>query len=496
MAKKVFKVKGMTCNSCANLIEAQLSPRDDSGKPNGKVKSVKASYSKGEVLVDFDENKISEKGVVDLINGDEFEVVEDDVEEKTEDKIGLWVMIGSFVLLIYFAYGWISSLGLSIPSVGEQSSLLLLFGVGVLTGFHCVSMCGAFVVSYTTGNAKKGYRGVLQHFIYGGSKVVSYAVIGGLFGLVGGIVSFSVGLRAGVSIFAGLFMISYGLSMLGVGFFRRFSFNPKFLTKWAAKTTHDSKGVYFAPLMTGLLSGLFIACGPLQALYLYAAGTGSFWAGFFGLGAFSLGTLPVLIGFGSLTSVISAKATKRILKVAAVLVLILGLIMLNRGLVVLGSDYSFDAIGATIFGETFSKVAGSRLQVAGDGGDVQVIKMDVDRSGWSPDTFTLKAGIPVRWEIDVKELTGCNNEIIVGDYDLKFKLKEGVNVVEFTPDEIGTVRWSCWMGMIPGIFVVTDNGAVSEEELRQVAASVPTNGGCDGGGSCGGSCGGGCGCGG
>jgi sulfite exporter TauE/SafE/copper chaperone CopZ len=471
MAKKVFKVKGMTCNSCANLIESKL---------KDKVRGVDASYSKGRVEVDFNEKEISEKEIVDLIECDEFCVISDDeAKGDSEDKIGLWFMIGSLALLAYFIYGWISDLGLSAPGVGEQSGFVLLFFVGVLTGLHCVSMCGAFVVSYTTGNAKNGYNGIFQHFIYGGSKVVSYAVIGGIFGFIGGVFSFSVGLRAGIAIFAGLFMISYALSMLGVGFFRRFSFNPKFLTKWAAKTTHDSKGFYVAPFMTGILSSLFIACGPLQALYLYAAGTGNFWTGFFSLGAFSLGTLPVLIGFGSLTSFISAKATKRILKIAAVLVLILGLIMLNRGLVVLGSDYSFEAIVSDI-GE-----AGAGSSVID--GDVQVIKMEVYASGWTPDTFSLKKGVPVRWEIDVKELTGCNNEIIVRDYGLDFKLKRGMNIVEFTPDEVGTIRWSCLMGMIPGTFIVTEDGAVSDAQLSKVAASAPAGGGCGcgGGSSCG-----------
>jgi uncharacterized protein len=477
--KKVFRVEGMTCNSCASLIESKL---------KDKVNFVSASYSKGEVEVDFDKNKISERSIIDLIEYDgEFVIkinekrgVENEREE-VEDKLGFWFMISSLLLLAYFSYNWISDLGLSIPGVGESSGIIILFFVGVLTGFHCISMCGAFVVSYTTRNATNGHKGFGQHFVYGGAKVVSYALIGGIFGLIGGVFAFSIGLRAGIAIFAGVFMIFYALSMLGVGFFRRFQFNPKFLTKWTAKTTHNAKGFYKAPFMTGILSGLFIACGPLQALYLYAAGTGSFWTGFFSLGAFSLGTLPVLIGFGSLTSIISKKATKRILKAAAVLVLILGLIMLNRGLVVLGSDYSFEAIVSNMGG--ISAVSAGALM----DGDFQVIKMDVDRYGWSPDTFSLKKGVLVRWEIDVKELTGCNNEIIVRDYDLDVKLNKGMNVVEFVPDEAGTVRWSCWMGMIPGTFIITDDGVVSEAVLNEVAASAPASGGCGcgGGSTCG-----------
>ena len=488
--KKVFEVDGMTCNSCANLIESKL---------KDKVKSVSASFAKGEVEVKFDSSKISEKRVIGLIEDDEFSIRKSGkkADKNIGDKVGFWFMIGSLAVLAYFIYDWVGGFNVSIPGVGESSGIIILFFVGLLTGFHCISMCGGFVIGYTTKNAENGHKGFKQHFVYGGAKVVSYAVIGGIFGLIGGVFAFSVGLRAGIAIFAGLFMIAFALSMLGVGFFRRLQFNPKFLTKWAAKTTHNSKGVYNAPFMTGILSGLFIACGPLQALYLYAAGTGSFWIGFFSLASFSLGTLPVLIGFGSLTSVISKDATKKILKIAAILVLILGLIMLNRGLVVLGSDYSFDAIVGSVVG-----ISGSSVVIEGD---VQVVRMEVDRYGWSPDSFVLKKGVPVRWEINVVELTGCNNEILVRDYGIDAKLKKGMNVVEFTPDEVGTVRWSCWMGMIPGTFIVTDDGVASEVEVQAAADSAPAGGSC-GGGADGGSCGsptcgsttgsGGCGCGG
>ena len=494
--KKIFEVDGMTCNSCANLIEHKL---------KDKVRSVTASYSKGEVEVDFDKDKISEKEVIDLIEDDEFSIKENKEEDKKDekkerkkseksisDKIGFWFMIGSLLVLAYFVYQWVSQLDLAIPAVGESSGIIILFFVGILTGFHCISMCGGFVVGYTTKNAERGHKGFKQHFVYGGAKVASYAIIGGIFGLIGGVFAFSIGLRAGIAIFAGVFMVFFALSMLGVGFFRKFQFNPKFLSKWTAKTSHKSRGVYFAPFMTGILSGLFIACGPLQALYLYAAGTGSALIGALSLGAFGLGTLPVLIGFGSLTSVISQKATKRILKIAAILVLILGLIMINRGLVVLGSDYSFDAIWSDINGGVVSENS-AVMQ-----GNYQVIEMDVDRYGWSPDTFTLRKGVPVKWNINVKELTGCNNEIIVRDYGIDAKLEKGLNVVEFTPTKTGTVRWSCWMGMIPGAFVVTEDGIASEEELNAVAANTPSGscgGGstCSGTGSCGGGCGGGCG---
>jgi PBP1b-binding outer membrane lipoprotein LpoB len=86
--------------------------------------------------------------------------------------------------------------------------------------------------------------------------------------------------------------------------------------------------------------------------------------------------------------------------------------------------------------------------------EVQVINMSVDEKGWTPNSFILQKGVKVEWVINVKKLTNCNNEIIVKDYGLDIKLKNGENIVEFTPDKEGTVKWSCWMGMIPGTFIV------------------------------------------
>lgn len=490
--KKIIKIKGMHCNSCSRLIEDAISPMDG-------ILSVEASYSKEQVEVDFNPEKVSEEKIKEKIKGAGYEVNSGLIDEKsnvskkpimTSNNVGWAVVIASLIIVVFMIYHFfLSNLNLQVPGVGESSSLILLFFVGILTGFHCISMCGGFVVSYTTKNAIKGHSGYKQHLVYGGSKVISYAIIGGLFGLIGGIVAFNLQLRAGVSIFAGLFMIFYSLSMLGFKFFRKFQFNPKFITHLSIKAGKHAKGPYKGPFVTGILSGLFIACGPLQAMYLYAAGTGSFFQGASGLALFGLGTIPIMIGFGSLTSVISKTATKRILKVSAIIVLILGLIMINRGLTVMGSSFTYDTIK--------QKVTGVESANSIISGDSQVIKMEVNRYGWTPDSFVLQKDIPVRWEIDVKELTGCNNEIIVPDYDLGFKLKQGLNVIEFTPDKVGTVRWSCWMGMIPGTFIVTEDGSASETQIEQAAPGPSGScGGSCGSPTCGGTTGGGCGCGG
>lgn len=127
-----------------------------------------------------------------------------------------------------------------------------------------------------------------------------------------------------------------------------------------------------------------------------------------------------------------------------------------------------------------------------DGGSIAVqkngyqeIRMDVTRNGWSPDVFVLKRGVPVKWIINGKELTGCNSGIQVPKYGLEFKIKQGEQIIEFTPSEEGTVTWSCWMGMIQGSFIVKadiGNKQQIKQEVDAAIAAAPASGGCGCGG--------------
>ncbi|MBS3078740.1 sulfite exporter TauE/SafE family protein [Candidatus Pacearchaeota archaeon] len=533
--KKTYKIKGMHCNSCAMLIEREF---------QNQVNEISASYSKENVEIDFDSEKISEKEIKERLEKLGYEVrynveeeetkeipdkiknktiyhkinqkeKEDAKEEKTEhalikaykqtpsgNKLGLLMLIASVGLLIFILYFFllrhISMPEMTVQDLGDNASIFLLFLVGILTGFHCISMCGGFVVSYTSKNAINGHKSFKQHLVYGGSKVLSYAIIGGIFGLIGGFIAFSTSLRGYVAIFAGIFMIFYALSMFGLKFFRKFQFNPKFLTKFTLKAGQNAKGPYKGPFVTGLLNGLFIACGPLQAMYLYAAGTGSFIKGSTSLAVFGLGTLPIMLGFGSLATVISHGTTKKILKFSAIVVLILGLIMINRGLSLTGNNYNFDSIKEKISGTNINPDTSGVIIENG----YQIVNMDVSGSGYSPNSFVLKKGVPVKWNVNVKQLTGCNSELILNQYNINKQLKQGLNVIEFTPDKEGTIPFSCGMGMLRGSFIVTESGTANQ---AQVKAAIPkagstcnmgANGGGCGGGSCGGSSGGGCGCGG
>ncbi|MBM4201859.1 MAG: sulfite exporter TauE/SafE family protein, partial [Gammaproteobacteria bacterium] len=188
----------------------------------------------------------------------------------------------------------------SLPELGQDMSFGLLFTVGLLTGFHCVAMCGPLVIGYTAKGASSGRHTYLSHLLYGAGKTLSYTVIGAAFGWLGSIIAFTPLVRGAVGIAAGVFLILFGLHMLHV-----FPALAHFHIKPPAALMHFVGTQYRKhsnPFLIGLLNGLMIVCGPLQALYVMAMGTGDPVEAGKLLFVFGLGTLPVMLSFGFLTS--------------------------------------------------------------------------------------------------------------------------------------------------------------------------------------------------
>ena len=173
-------------------------------------------------------------------------------------------------------------------------------------------------------------------------------------------------------------------------------------------------------------------CGPLQTMQVYALGTGSFLAGALSMFLFSLGTVPLLLGFGAISSLLSAKFNRRMLKASAVLVMALGLVMLMRGM--------------NLFGISIPSLPSSTaVAVAKVSGGYQEVTTTVESGQYHP--FVVQAGIPVRWLIRARadELNGCNNPVTIPLYGIRKQLVPGDNLVEFTPSQTGTITYTCWM---------------------------------------------------
>jgi len=351
------------------------------------------------------------------------------------------------------------------PELGRDMSYGLLILIGFLTSFHCVGMCGPLILGYTAKNAAKGYKSYTTHFLYGIGKTLSYTAIGAVFGAFGSIIAFTPYTQGAVGVAAGVFLILFGLHMLEVfPALSHFQFKaPAFVMRFVGKEYRKHSN----PFYIGLLNGLMIICGPLQAMYVMAAGTGNWSEGAAILFFFGIGTLPLLLGFGFLTSLLSKNLTPKLLKASGVIVMILGAIMLNRGLAVTGTGVDFNTLVARVS----QKLSPTVAQTPSCDTE-QTITMDVLKKGFFPSQFTLRKGVPVKWVINGKELNECNKAIVVPQYGLDIKLQPGKQIIEFTPPNVGVVPWSCWMGMIPGTFIVVDNTPAPEEKKALEAQPV------------------------
>lgn len=378
-------------------------------------------------------------------------------QQRTFKRLLVITLALSGIALILWLDSWFMDHA-DMPKLTSDLNAGLLFLIGFLSSFHCVGMCGPLILGYAAKHAKAGHSSHWTHVWYVSGKTLSYTAIGGLFGLFGAIVAFTPYTQGMVGIVAGSFLLLFGLHMLEVfPVLDHFQFRtPKFVMRFVS---HEYRK-HSHPFIIGLLNGLMILCGPLQAMYVMAAGTGSGTEGAMILFFFGLGTAPMMLGFGFLTTLLSGSLTPKLLKVSGVVVMALGLIMLNRGLAVTGTGIDFNTLVARL-SQHFSPT----VAVAPSCDTEQVINMDVVQTGFSPNQFTLRKDVPVKWAINGKEINQCNKMIVVPKFGLEIEVKPGMQVVEFTPTETGVVAWSCWMGMIPGSFIVIDELQEANEEL-------------------------------
>jgi len=448
-----FKIKGMTCVNCENKIERAL--KNKKGIANAIV-----SYGKGTALVTYDPNQTDISEIAEIIEHLGYGSTQTAVSSifgPDDKKIGGMQVVGIFVILIalYMIINRFGGFNIFnyFPQATEGMGYGMLFVIGLLTSTHCVAMCGGINLSQCVPykapqTGKSRISSLTPSILYNSGRVISYTVIGGLVGALGSVVSFSGTGKGVVAAVAGIFMVIMGLNMLNLfPWLRRF--NPRMPKIFAEKINEQKKSNQ--PIYVGLLNGL-MPCGPLQAMQLFALSTGDPLKGALAMMLFSLGTVPLMFGLGALSTVLTKKFTARMMTVSAALVVILGVFMFSNGLALTGYAMPFTS-GSGNQNPSLS-AEGAQAEII-DG--VQVVTTSLDSGSYEP--IVVQAGVPVQWIIQAEagDINGCNNRIIVPEYNVEKQLEPGDNIIEFTPDKSGVVPYSCWMGMIKSEITVVDD---------------------------------------
>ncbi|EKN69848.1 heavy metal transporter [Neobacillus bataviensis LMG 21833] len=432
--KERIKVYNMTCISCEKRIERTVK------KIHGVI-NVKANFTGQFADVEFNDEICSMNQIKAAINHAGY---------STENGKGFKV-IGIIIVSAAILLLGINTGSFNMEDKLKNASYAVLFIVGLITSLHCVGMCGGIMLSQTIGKESKNkFEAIKPAILYNLGRVTAYTIIGGIVGAIGSVFALSLTTKSTMQILAGVFMIMMGFNMAGFKAFRKVQFKLpasviKILTKPKPKT----------PFFIGMLNGL-MPCGPLQTMQLYALGTGSAISGALSMFMFAIGTIPLMLTFGALSSLLSKGYTKKILKFSGILIVVLGLVMSNRGLALAGMNISPTSMLANIgaFGNSPAAAANATNATLKDG--VQVLNMTANVYGYTPNTLYVQKGIPVKWVVDGEQITVCNNTIVMPDMNVEQKLQSGKNIIEFTPGS-EDIPFSCWMGMKRGVIKVVDD---------------------------------------
>jgi hypothetical protein len=210
-----------------------------------------------------------------------------------------------------------------------------VLGLGLVSGLHCLQMCGPIVLSYSL-PLRSGVA-LRAHLLYNLGRVLTYATLGALMGAAGsgvGILGRLAGLASGARILSGAAMIVAGLLMAGFlpsnglvviqknGVTARFS---RAIGKLLLSS--EAKGKFRLGLVLGLLP-----CGLVYAALLKAMESATAWGGALTMLAFGSGTAVALLALGLGASFAGLRLGRWSARLAPVSVVVFGAVLLWRGI--------------------------------------------------------------------------------------------------------------------------------------------------------------------
>ncbi|APW65793.1 MULTISPECIES: sulfite exporter TauE/SafE family protein [Arcobacteraceae] len=219
----------------------------------------------------------------------------------------------------------------------ETISILTIVSIAFLGSFgHCVGMCGGIVIAYSSTKIKSEWSKKMQttvHLLYSLGRVTTYTILGALFGLVGGVVTFD-NLTSGILLLTtGSMMVLIGLSLMGkIKFLTMLehscSKSPLYQSTFKSLIGSDSLMSFY---LLGMLNGL-LPCGFVYVFAITAASTGSAFWGAFVMFIFGLSTIPALFSLGFFIGLFKQTNLRDLfIKMASFLVIAFGLYIAYLG---------------------------------------------------------------------------------------------------------------------------------------------------------------------
>ncbi len=443
MEKITIPVEGMHCKSCEVLLENNI------GKIEG-VKKVEVSQSSKKAKIWYEQKQPSLHEISRVVEDAGYHVSASREDGWVSKNFRDYYYLANAVVILALLYISAQLFGFSgISADFNQKGLAVAVLVGLVAGIStCMALVGGLVLAFSaryseTHPEASRMQKFRPHIFFNLGRIIGFAVLGGLIGLIGGVLQPSARLMGVLTLIVGAVMVLLGLKLIEIfPALQRVNITiPKSVSRILGIKSGD-KGYSNTSAFVGGVMTFFLPCGFTQAMQLYAISTGSFVQGALVMSLFALGTAPGMLSIGGLSSVFKGSKARIFFSAAGVAVIFLGIFNIaNASRVVFPHR-----VGSAVTQQ------GSQDAV----GPVQEVKMVQSGTGYSPNQFTVKKGAKVRWVINSTSQYTCASTLSMPAFGIAQPLKLGENVIEFTPTQTGEIDFSCSMGMYRGKFIVTD----------------------------------------
>ncbi len=219
----------------------------------------------------------------------------------------------------------------------DTVNLLTIISIAFLGSFgHCIGMCGGIVLAYSAVKIEPASSKVsktIAHLLYNFGRVLTYTILGALFGAIGGVATFNNTANGTLLIIAGIAMILAGLSLMGkikfLTVIEHSISSSNFYKKSFQSILHSKSNSSF--FILGMLNGL-LPCGFVYFFAITAASTASPLYGALVMFIFGISTIPAMFSLGFLSSLASATSFRNMMmSLSSVAVILYGAFTVYNG---------------------------------------------------------------------------------------------------------------------------------------------------------------------
>lgn len=362
-------------------------------------------------------------------------------------QVGSMIFIGGIALFIAKDTGLLNIGDFASNNLGSYPVVLML---GVAAGFStCAALVGALVLAVSARFAEKHPESSVKqkfipHVFFNMGRIVSFLVLGSLIGMVGSFFQMSLGVMGFFTMLIGVMMLIFGAQLIDL--FPRLSSLSFTLPSSVAHRLRISKKTDQAYTHTnafwlGALT-FFLPCGFTQLVQLYAISTANPVTAGLTMAIFAVGTTPGLLGIGGLTAIVKGSVAKPFFRFA-------GLVVIGLALVNIANGYTLSGLKSLLSSPAADIQISAEPQI--------LTSIYTSKEDLQPSTFTVRAGQPVRFEIDVRDDGfGCMGSMALPGFSSQVEMlvKGKPMVFEFVPKKKGTYDITCAMGVPRGTITV------------------------------------------